>query len=92
MKKCELLVPVGGEKQLIAAVENGADAVYLGGRALTPGSMPEILTTVRSAALSTFAHQRGVKIYVTMNTLLTEEELEDALRYGVFYMRQAPMR
>ena len=33
MKKCELLVPVGGEKQLIAAVENGADAVYLGGRA-----------------------------------------------------------
>ena len=31
MKKCELLVPAGGEKQFIAAVENGADAVYMGG-------------------------------------------------------------
>lgn len=32
MKKCELLVPAGGARQFIAAVENGADAVYVGGK------------------------------------------------------------
>ena len=32
MKRCELLIPAGGKKQYIAAVENGADAVYVGGK------------------------------------------------------------
>ena len=32
MKKCELLVPAGGPEQFIAAVENGADAIYIGGK------------------------------------------------------------
>ena len=84
MKKCELLVPVGGEKQLIAAVENGADAVYLGGRAFNARINAGNFDDREISRAIDFAHQRGVKIYVTMNTLLTEEELEDTLRYGAF--------
>lgn len=84
MKKCELLVPAGGEKQLIAAVENGADAVYLGGRAFNARINAGNFDDGEISRAIDFAHQRGVKVYVTMNTLLTDPELEEALRYAAF--------
>lgn len=75
----ELLAPVGGEEQLRAAVENGADAVYMGAaaynaRAGAGGFGGELLAqSVR------YAHSKGVKVYITLNTLVTDEELEDAV-------------
>ena len=84
MKKCELLVPAGGEKQFIAAVENGADAIYIGGKRFNARinavnfSDEEIIRAVG------FAHKRGVKVYVTMNTLLKDDEMEDAVKYAAF--------
>lgn len=78
----ELLAPAGGMKELMAAVSSGADAVYLGGRLfnarMNAGNFDddELRQAVR------YAHLRGVKIYVTMNTLLFDDELEEALRYA----------
>lgn len=72
----ELLAPAGSRECIRAAIENGADAVYFGldvgfnarARAtnMTPGDLPEILAEL---------HQRGVKGYVTLNTLVFTDEL-----------------
>ncbi len=76
----ELLAPVGGEEQLRAAVENGADAVYMGGRLfnarVNAGSFggDQLKESVR------YAHSKGVKVYITLNTLVKDEELEEAVK------------
>ena len=73
----ELLAPAGNMEALRAAVANGCDAVYLGmqkfgARAYSCNFDEETLPeAVR------YAHLRDVKIYVTMNTIVFEEELED---------------
>ena len=81
-KKTELLAPAGGVPQLVAAVENGADAVYLGGdlfnARMNAGNFS--MDQIRKAVL--FAHKRNVDIHVTMNTLLKDDELEPALAYA----------
>lgn len=80
--KVELLIPVGGEEQLIAAVENGADAVYLGGTAFNARISANNfnLETMKSAV--TFCHLRGVKVYVTLNTLMRDDQLKTAVSYA----------
>lgn len=78
MKKTELLAPAGNMEALIAAVQAGCDAVYLGlnsfsARAFAGNfSREELIEAVR------YCHIRGVKVYVTMNTILYEPEIEAA--------------
>ena len=84
MKKCELLVPAGGSAQLIAAVENGADAVYLGGKAFNARIHAGNFDDEEMKEAVDFAHKRGVKVYVTMNTLIADEEMQEALDYAAF--------
>ena len=79
MKKCELLVPAGGEKQFIAAVENGADAVYMGGPLYNARMGAENFTADEIGKAVDYAHLRNVKVYVTMNTLLEDKDLDAAL-------------
>ena len=83
-QRIELLAPAGGVTQLIAAVENGADAVYLGGRLfnarMNAGNFDD--ETMQQAI--DYAHQHGVAVHVTLNTLLREEELPEALKYAAF--------
>lgn len=64
--------------QLIAAVENGADAVYLGGPSFNARMQAGNFDEDTFAEAVRYAHVRGVKIYVTMNTLLTDEDLPAA--------------
>jgi U32 family peptidase len=77
----ELLVPVGDPDKLGTALRYGADAVYLGGQALslrakTDGfSFPEVETAVREA------HRHDAKVYFTLNLLAWEEHLDMAERY-----------
>jgi len=78
MKKPELLAPAGGMPQLIAAVENGADAVYLGGPSFNARMQAGNFDENTFAEAVRYAHVRGVKIYVTMNTLLTDDDLPAA--------------
>jgi putative protease len=82
--RCELLVPAGGRDQFIAAVENGADAVYIGGHLFNARINAGNFDDEELQAAVDFAHKRGVKVYVTMNTLLTDEELNGALHYAGF--------
>ncbi len=77
----ELLAPVGSKEALVAAVESGANAVYLGGRMFgarhyAPNFSDEELTeAVR------FAHLRGVLVLVTVNTLVDDSELSVLVDY-----------
>ena len=82
-KKPELLAPAGGLAQLRAAVNNGADAVYLGGSRFNARGKAENFTLPRLRDAIAYAHERNVKIYVTFNTLLKDRELPVALEYGV---------
>jgi Collagenase and related proteases len=83
-KKCELLVPAGGVKQFIAAVENGADAVYIGGHIFNAQNNAENFNDEEMQHAIDFAHKRGVKVYVTMNTLIGNDELDEAVKYAAF--------
>ena len=86
----ELLCPAGSPEALDAAIEGGADAVYLGGSAFNARMNAQNFggDALRSAVLR--AHAFGVKVYLTLNTLVTDRELpafvdaaREALRVGV---------
>lgn len=79
---CELLAPAGNMASFRAAVENGADAVYLGGRTFNARINAENFTDEEISEAVKYAHLRNVKVYVTLNTLLFDDELEDALKYA----------
>ena len=80
--KPELLIPVGGIPQLIAAVENGADAVYLGGNAFNARINADNFDIASMEKAVDFCHLRGVKVYVTLNTLMRDNHLAPALSYA----------
>ena len=79
-EKPELLAPAGGMEAFVAAVENGADAVYLGARAFSARGYASNFSEEELEEVIDYAHLRGVKVYVTVNTLLKEEEVENALK------------
>jgi U32 family peptidase len=81
MQKLELLAPVGSREALIAAVENGADAVYLGGKAFSARQYAANFSNEEMAEAIRFAHLRGVKVYVAVNTLLDNSEIEQLIDY-----------
>ncbi len=76
----ELLAPAGNMESLIAAVENGADAVYLGIKDFSARAYAGNFTIEEFKEALDFAHLRGVKVYVTMNTLIKDSEMKMALR------------
>ena len=82
----ELLAPAGNWASLEAAVEAGADAVYLGGKHFNMRLHRQDMNfdDEQLARAVEFAHQHNVKLYVTINNLIYENELEDLrnfLRY-----------
>ena len=80
MKKCELLAPAGGPESFIAAAEAGADAIYLGGTAFNARMNAGNFTREELKEAFGFARLRGIKTYVTMNTLIRDDEMDDALK------------
>jgi putative protease len=79
-EKPELLAPAGGMEALIAAVENGADAVYLGARAFSARGYASNFSEKELEEAIDYAHLRGVKVYITVNTLLKDGEMESAFK------------
>jgi len=75
----ELLAPVGSPEALIAAVRCGADAVYLGAGSFhaRQNSRPFDAHSLREAVA--YCHARGVKVHLTLNTLIREDEMPQAL-------------
>lgn len=75
----ELLAPAGNFQALRAAVACGADAVYLGGEKYGARAAASNFDRNGLAQAVRFAHLRGVKVHLTLNTLLKDNELENAL-------------
>ncbi len=82
IKKPELLAPVGGKPHLIAAVNNGADAVYMGGMAFNARIFADNFSDEELPDAVRYAHMRGVKVYMTLNTLVRDDELVRAFEYS----------
>lgn len=81
IQRPELLAPAGSWEALVAAIQNGADAVYLGGKMFNARQSANNFDNEELARAVAYAHIRGVKIYVTVNILLADHELEEALGF-----------
>lgn len=78
-KNVELLAPAGNMECLRAAVKAGADAVYLGAGHFNARRGADNFSLENLAEACDYAHLRGVKIYLTLNTVVLPSELPDAL-------------
>lgn len=81
MKKSEILAPVGNKEMLTAAIAAGADAVYIGGNQFSARAYAENFTDEDMEEAISLCHFNGMKVYVTVNTIIKEKEMEDALNY-----------
>ena len=68
----ELLAPAGDFESLVAAVKAGADAVYVGGRAFSARAYAKNFDIQELSRAADYVHTHGVKLYVTVNTLVFE--------------------
>ena len=84
MNKVELLAPAGSLEAFYAAVKNGADAVYLGGKNFGARVFADNFDHEQLINAVKYAHLYGVKVYVTMNTMLLEDELNMAFKEAQF--------
>ncbi|MEW5995250.1 MAG: peptidase U32 family protein, partial [Candidatus Zixiibacteriota bacterium] len=80
MQKVELLLPAGDETCLRAAVNNGADAVYLGLKKFNARRGAANFDESSIFGAIDYCHKRNVKVYVAFNTLVKNHELEEYFR------------
>lgn len=86
MTKVELLAPAGSMDSLYAAVNSGADAIYLGGPKFSARAKAVEFDNEKMKEAVDYCHSYGVKVYVTMNIILKENELREAIKYvGYLY-------
>lgn len=81
MKRVELLAPCGNYEGFLAAVNAGADAVYLGGRQFGARAYADNFSEEELVKVIRQAHLFGVKVYLTVNTLIKERELSELYQY-----------
>lgn len=77
MKNFEILAPVGAKEQLYAAVRCGANAVYLGAGDFNARRNAENFDNETLKQAIDYCHIRGVKVYVTLNTIIFDKEIAD---------------
>lgn len=77
MKIFEILAPVGAEEQLKAAVRSGANAVYLGAGNFNARRNADNFTPEQLTDAVRYCRLRNVKVYVTLNTLIFDKELDE---------------
>ena len=81
MNKVELLCPAGSYDSFLAAIHNGADAVFLAGTRYGARASASNFTIDELERAVEYAHFYGVKIHVTLNTLIHDHELEECKKY-----------
>src|SRR6266480_2089241 len=81
LRRPELLAPAGDWECARAAVENGADAIYFGLERFNARMRAHNFTELDLPKLMEFLHRRGVKGYVTFNTLVFENEMAEAEKH-----------
>ncbi|HBA70404.1 MAG TPA: hypothetical protein DCZ40_13770, partial [Lachnospiraceae bacterium] len=85
MRKVELLAPAGNYECFLGAVHAGADAVYLGGTKFGARAYADNFTEDEVCNAIRYAHIYGRKVYLTLNTLIKERELEEVYEYLLPY-------
>ncbi|MFA6497810.1 MAG: peptidase U32 family protein [Desulfurivibrionaceae bacterium] len=78
-RNMELLAPAGTIEAFEAAVENGADAIYIGAPAFNARALARHFSLAEVAAMIDHAHKNRVKVYLAMNSLMKEEEIGKAV-------------
>lgn len=81
----ELLAPAGGMEELRAAVQNGADAVYIGGKSFNARAFANNFDPDETARAADYCHLRGALLYITLNVMMLDGEIGE----GVEAARQA---
>ncbi len=79
IKLPELLAPAGNMQSFLAAVESGADAVYVGAKEFSARQYAENFNDKELASAVKYAHLRGVNVYLALNTLILDHEFSKAL-------------
>ena len=85
-KNTELLVPVGNVESFYAALQGGADAIYLGLEQFNARGRAKNFTKYQLVTLLKLAHQKKVAVYVTLNTVIKNHELPALIEYLFFLM------
>ena len=79
MKKVELLSPVGNMETLYFAIHNGCDAVYFAGKKFGARKFANNFSEEEIVDAIKYCHLYGVKAYITVNTLMFDNELEEVI-------------
>lgn len=79
--KCELLSPVGNIETLYYAIAGGADSVYLSGKEFGARAFAKNFSNEEIKKAIDFAHLYGVKVYVTINTIIYQDEVDSCINY-----------
>ena len=87
MKKPELLAPSGNMDAFLAAIEAGADAIYIGGYTFGARAFANNFSDDEIIKCINYAHLYGVKVYITVNTIVYEKEVDLFLNYIDFLHR-----
>lgn len=77
--KMEILAPAGGPDSVIAAVRSGADAVYVGAKLFSARAHAANFDTEELDRCVRYCHARGVRVYLALNTILFDDEIDAAL-------------
>lgn len=80
-KKIELLSPVGSKESMISALNNGCDAIYLGGKDFNARQSANNFTNDELNEIIDYCHNRGVKVNLTLNILYKEQEIQNVLDF-----------
>ena len=80
----ELLSPAGDFETLKQAIHNGCDAIYLGGKRFGARKFDSNFDSEEMVRAIKYCHLYGVKIYVTVNTVIYEDEVDDFIEYVAF--------
>lgn len=81
MTKIELLAPAGNRQSLIGAINAGANAIYLAGKKFGARAFADNFNIDEIREVVRYAHLRKVKIYITINTLVFDDEIKELLEY-----------
>lgn len=84
MQNIELLAPAGSYEALVAAVQNGANAVYLGGNEFSARAYATNFDRDELKEAIAYSHLRNVKVYVTVNTLYKDDQFSKLHDYLLF--------
>ena len=76
----ELLSPAGNPEAVVAAVQNGADAIYLGFGGFNARRGAKNFTDDEFDSAVRYCRVRGCKVYVTLNTLVSDREMDEAVK------------